>query len=83
MRRHLSGLHGGFAYTPEEVTRMLSDLQVWTPIRITPKEADCYTHCDHDPHDVRGGRCYGNGPFRQVPRIDYWPPLRGDEDEED
>jgi hypothetical protein len=73
MRAHLSGLHGGYRYSPEEVAWLLSDLQVYEPIKLGPEEAPCYVLADHEPHDVRGGRCYGNGPFRRVPKRETWP----------
>lgn len=82
MRKHLSGIHGGYDHTPEQVERMLSDLQVFEPIKLGPDEADCYRHGDHDPHDVRrGGRCYGNGPFRRMPKRETWPPTPDDEED--
>jgi hypothetical protein len=76
MREHLSGLHGGYTYTPESVERALSGLRVYEPLKLGPDEAACYCHGDHEPHDVRGGRCYGNGPFRRVPKRETWPPTK-------
>jgi hypothetical protein len=74
MRQHLSGMHGGRRYTPEGVTRLLEDLQVWKPFGVGPKEKNCGALYDHPPHDQRGGSCHGNGPFRRVPKEETWPP---------
>lgn len=76
MRAHLSGRHGGFSFTPEEVARMLSGLRVYEPLLLGPDEKSCGALCDHGPHDERGGRCYGGGPFREVPERETWPPMK-------
>ncbi|MEO3974391.1 hypothetical protein [Streptomyces sp. CAU 1734] len=76
MREHLSGLHGRRSYTPEQVTDMLRDLRVYEPIKLGPKEKNCGALGDHDPHPWRRGNCYGNGPFRRVPKRETWPAKR-------
>lgn len=74
MRAHLSGLHGGRTYTTEQVTSLLGHLRVWKPFAVGPKEKNCGALYDHSPHDRRGGRCHGNGPFRRAPEEELWPP---------
>lgn len=80
MVRHLTGLHGGYTCTPEDADRICRRyLQVWEPFPIDEGEASC-GFWDHGPHDNANGRCWGQGPFRRVPKREMWPPSYEEEE---